>query len=77
MLTEIEYSTVVREAWRAGLRRRLQLPPARQLDHLRPLRVDRLEGADGEDDVAVAAGAGLALDVVELLDPDLGLLVTT
>lgn len=71
MLIEFEYSVVSR------LRSRLQLAPTRQLDHLCPLRVDRLEGADGEDDVAVAAGAGLALDVVELLDPNLRLLVTT
>lgn len=38
---------------------------------LRQLRVDRLEGGDGEDDVVVAAGADLAVNVVEFLDDHL------
>jgi hypothetical protein len=46
----------------------------RQLDHLRLLGVHRLELADREDDVAVTAGADLALDVLEIYDVDLGLL---
>ena len=32
--------------------------------------VDRLEAHDGEHDHAVAAGASLALDVIEVLDRD-------
>ena|SRR5215207_9589833 len=47
---------------------------AAQLDHFAALDLDRFELGDREDDVAVAAGADLALDVLDPLDDRLGLL---
>lgn len=50
-----------------------QLPRRRELDQLRALGVDRLEGGDGENHVAIAAGADLPLEVIEIFDNGLRL----
>lgn len=71
LLHEIRLSDYEKRGSEEPLRGLGQPGPVGQVVDLRLLGVNRLEAGDREDHVAVAAGADLAVDVVELLDNDL------